>query len=111
MLRQVAPAAGGRRIAVLGAMKELGELSESFHASLAAPLADSGAQVALLVGNEMSALAQHLPPGIAVMHVATVEEAMAQVPALLGPGDVVLVKGSNSVGLGRLVAQLSESAA
>ena len=111
VLRQVAPAAGGRRIAVLGAMKELGELSESFRASLAAPLADSGAQVALLVGNEMSALAQHLPPGIAVMHVATVEEAMAQVPALLGPGDVVLVKGSNSVGLGRLVAQLSESAA
>ena len=108
-----------RRIAVLGSMKELGDFSEAFHRQLAEPLAEAGVDHAILVGDEMRALAEELgklsetPLGkaIAFAHCGTPDEAIAMLgKAGLAPGDAVLVKGSNSVGLGRLVSHLTEHA-
>ncbi|WP_448586516.1 UDP-N-acetylmuramoyl-tripeptide--D-alanyl-D-alanine ligase [Thermaurantiacus sp.] len=90
-----------RRIAVLGAMKELGVHAPALHAGLVAPINTAGVAELALVGEEMAALridgATHLPDW---------EAALAWAEAMLKPGDVLLVKGSNSVGLGRLVAAL-----
>ncbi len=95
-----------RRVAVLGAMRELGSGSDALHAGLAAPIADAGVAELALVGPEMAALkvpgAVHLPDATA---------AIAWVRDTLGDGDVLLVKGSNSLQLGRLVAALLEEAA
>ena len=105
-----------RRIAVLGAMKELGDFAPALHAQLAAPLAEAGVDVSLLVGDEMRSLAEELGKsnrsalgkGPLFAHCHTAGEAAAWLGTFgLANGDAILVKGSNSVGLGALVAQLA----
>ncbi len=89
----------GRRLAVLGAMRELGEEGPRFHRELAGPLRAAGVAHAILVGPEYEELAR----GVDGVRVEDVEDAIAALRAELKPGDRVLVKGSNSVGLARLV--------
>ena len=101
-------AAAGRKIAVLGAMRELGAASDDYHAALAQPVLASGAAYALLVGPEMASLAKALGSAIAVQHLADASAAEAALGGILAAGDAVLIKGSNSVGLGRLVSALGE---
>ena len=100
-------------------MKELGDFSDAFHRQLAEPLAEAGVTHAILVGPEMAALAEELgklsgaPLGkaIAFAHCGTPAEAIAALGQIgLAPGDAVLVKGSNSVGLGRLVSHFTDNA-
>jgi len=97
----------GRRIAVLGAMRELGEGSEAYHAALAAPVAAAGVDYAILVGEEMRSLAKALGAGTEMAHVPDAAAAIALAREAIGPGDAVLVKGSNSIGLAALVEALA----
>lgn len=104
-----------RRIAVLGAMKELGETSDGYHAALAAPVIGAGVAHAVLVGDEMAPLADALAKSLewqgTIAHVAAADAAIAALQGLLADGDAVLVKGSNSVGLSALVRALAEQPA
>ena len=119
-LAQLGQTPANRRIAVLGSMKELGDFGPAFHAALAEPLAGAEVDFAILVGPEMEALARELGkgPGAALgkaprfAHCETPEEAIAALEefGLIG-GDAVLVKGSNSVGLARLVAHFAQGRA
>ena len=97
----------GRRIAVLGGMRELGPGSDEFHAALAAPIGEAGVDVAVLVGPEMEPLAKALGPGVELTHVPDAAAATEALRARIGPGDAILVKGSNAVGLAALVEALS----
>ena len=106
VLGGTAPASRGRRLAVLGAMKELGAASDRFHADLAPAVVAAGVEEAILVGREIAPLADALRKRIRVEQVGDAAAAIACVDRTLGPDDVLLVKGSNSVGLGRLVAHL-----
>lgn len=99
-----------RRIAVLGAMRELGEHGPRFHAELAEPIEQAAVDFALLVGEEMAPLAKELEGRIAFAHVPGAADALDALKGKIGAGDAVLIKASNSVGLGRLVAQLSAGA-
>lgn len=97
---------GGRRIAVLGDMLELGSHSAKLHAALAEPVVASGADLVLLAGQEMKALADALPGGTACEYRADAE---ALKPALLDavrPGDAVVVKSSKGIGFSKLVDAL-----
>jgi UDP-N-acetylmuramoyl-tripeptide--D-alanyl-D-alanine ligase len=98
---------GGRRIVVLGAMRELGPDSELFHAALAGPVAAAGTDYALLVGEEMKALAKALGPRVKMEHVPDAASALDRLEGAIGPGDAILVKGSNSIGLAALVEALA----
>ncbi|MEZ5709579.1 MAG: UDP-N-acetylmuramoyl-tripeptide--D-alanyl-D-alanine ligase [Blastomonas sp.] len=104
-----------RRIAVLGAMKELGALSDTYHSGLAAPLASASVDKVILVGDEMHILAETLRKSLAapddLAHVATASEALKVLKSWLQPGDSVLVKGSNAMGLSALVTALGETRA
>ena len=106
-LRELGTAQGTRRIAVLGSMKELGEHSDQFHSELAEPLAQAGADFALLVGGEMAPLAKALEGRIKFAHVADAAAAAAILVEMARAGDVILIKGSNSVGLSRLVTAMT----
>ena len=115
-LAQLGATPATRRIAVLGAMRELGDFTPAFHTALAEPLAAAGVQFALLVGPEMEDLARELGKGvdstlgkpIGFAHCENTEEAIAVLSTFgLADGDAVLVKGSNSVGLAKLVAHFS----
>jgi len=92
-----------RRIAVLGEMRELGEKSPVYHAALARPIMEAGVDYALLVGPEMAALANELEGRIDFAHVADAAAALDLLDAAIQPGDAVLIKGSNAIGLARLV--------
>ena len=109
VLGGVAPAGAGKRRVVLGEMKELGTEADAFHAALAPLLDAAGVGHAVLVGAGMAALAAALPRHIPAVLVADAAAALAATP--LAAGDVLLVKGSNSVGLGAVVAALREAAA
>ncbi len=115
-LAQLGKTPARRRIAVLGAMKELGTHGPDFHAALAGPIAEAGADYVILVGDEMGALADELGKGtlgslgkaIPFAHCRNPGEAGDALKGFgLERGDAVLVKGSNSVGLGALVAALA----
>ncbi len=99
-----------RRVAVLGAMRELGEHGPRFHAELADPMQTAGVDFALLVGEEMLPLAHALEGKLDFAHVPAAADALTALDGRIGAGDAVLIKASNSVGLGRLVAQLSAGA-
>jgi len=111
-LAQLGQTPAARRIAVLGSMKELGDFAPGFHAQLAGPLADAGVDFAVLVGEEMLALAQEmgklprdtLGNAFRFAHCDNAGEAIAALQEFgLAGGDAVLVKGSNSMGLARVV--------
>jgi UDP-N-acetylmuramoyl-tripeptide--D-alanyl-D-alanine ligase len=97
----------GRRIAVLGAMRELGESSADYHAALAAPVEAAGTDFAILVGDEMEALAKALGAKVKMAHVPDAATAIELARAEARPGDAILVKGSNTIGLGALVEALA----
>lgn len=98
----------GRRIAVLGTMRELGSHSASEHAALAAPIAAAQLDRVILVGDEMDPLARALPAGIAHEQVADAAAAVVALRDRIRPGDAILVKGSNAIGLSRLVEALAD---
>jgi len=102
-----AEAVEGKRIAVLGAMRELGRNTDDFHASLAEPVEAAQVDYAILVGAEMGALAKALGPRTKLSHVPDTAAAIDLAREAIGPGDAVLVKGSNSIGLAALVEALA----
>jgi len=115
-LAQLGRTHANRRIAVLGSMKELGAHGPGYHAGLAGPIAQAGVDFAVLVGEEMTPLAGELgksAPGplgkrIAFAHCMGPDEARVALDEFgIRNGDAILVKGSNAVGLGRLVAALT----
>jgi UDP-N-acetylmuramoyl-tripeptide--D-alanyl-D-alanine ligase len=96
-----------RRVAVLGEMRELGEQSGDFHAGLAEPVTAAGVEAVLLVGEGMKPLAAALEGRIELVHVPDAASARVSLDAMLRAGDAVLIKGSNGVGLSRVVAALA----
>ncbi len=96
-LDDLAETAPGRRVAVLGDMRELGPDERRFHRELGERARDAGVDLLVTVGD----LAAHAGPasGVTVHAVATADDAAGLLPGLLQPGDTVLVKGSRGVGL------------
>jgi UDP-N-acetylmuramoyl-tripeptide--D-alanyl-D-alanine ligase len=83
--------AGHRRVAVLGEMSELGAGAPGYHAEVGHLLQELGIEQVLAVGELARAYGGEWVP--------TASDAAKRLQADLRPGDVVLVKGSRSVGL------------
>jgi UDP-N-acetylmuramoyl-tripeptide--D-alanyl-D-alanine ligase len=97
---------GGRRIAVLGDMLELGEHSARLHEALGELVSQAKADLLLIAGDEMKALAAKPPADV---HVEYRETAADLEPILLQtvrPGDTIVVKSSKSAGFSKLVKAL-----
>lgn len=102
----------GRRVAVLGDMKELGEFSESEHRKIGV---FAGQFVELLVGvggetrpllNAAVESAREVENEMEVHWFETASEAKEAVQAMVQENDVMLVKGSRSVALEAVVEEL-----
>jgi UDP-N-acetylmuramoyl-tripeptide--D-alanyl-D-alanine ligase len=106
VLGAIAPARGARRVAVLGDMLELGEAAEDFHRELAESLLAAKVDRVFLVGTIMGALHEALPRLMRGGLSRTADEAIPLLLASLLPGDVVTVKGSRAMDLGRIVDEL-----
>jgi UDP-N-acetylmuramoyl-tripeptide--D-alanyl-D-alanine ligase len=96
-----------RRIAVLGPMRELGAHSAELHAGLAPAVLDARVDELILIGDEMRPLAERVVGKVSLDLVDSVDDAIAGLMAKLHPGDAVLVKASNSVGLAKLVDRVT----
>jgi UDP-N-acetylmuramoyl-tripeptide--D-alanyl-D-alanine ligase len=100
--------AKGRKVLVLGDMLELGAETERMHAGLAEAVRASGADRVYLVGEAVEALARVLPEGLVSAHARHVGEAVDVIVGDLAYGDAVMVKGSNGVGLSRVVSEIQK---
>jgi MurE/MurF fusion protein len=98
----------GRKIAVLGDMRELGPTADQLHADIAPALEASGATIALLIGDHMRALKAALPASIKTQHFADIAALTQAVLTQTRAGDVLMVKSSNGTGTARVVAALKE---
>jgi UDP-N-acetylmuramoyl-tripeptide--D-alanyl-D-alanine ligase len=96
-----------RRIAVLGAMRELGSESDALHAGLADDVLAANVDYALLVGSGIEPLAKALEGKLNFAHWATADAARGSLQKIIAPGDVILIKGSNAIGLGQIVTALT----
>lgn len=96
-----------RRIAVLGPMRELGEHSGTLHAGLAPAVIEAHIDRLILIGEEMRSLAEQVVGKVSLETVFTVDEATDALLRMLRPGDAVLVKASNSIGLAKLVERVA----
>jgi UDP-N-acetylmuramoyl-tripeptide--D-alanyl-D-alanine ligase len=103
LLKATPVADGGRRVAVLGDMLELGAHSEKLHAGLADAIIDAGADLVLLAGPHMASLAKALPADVAVSLEQSADGLKPALMAALRPGDVVMVKSSKGIGFSKLV--------
>jgi UDP-N-acetylmuramoyl-tripeptide--D-alanyl-D-alanine ligase len=88
--------AGGRRIAVLGDMLELGPDSAKIHAALATDIVALGIDLVCTAGKDMVHLHDALPRKMRGGHACKAEELTPLVRNLVRPGDVVTVKGSQA---------------
>ena len=108
-LGRVPPRGAGRRIAILGPMRELGRESAAFHEDLAAPLVESGVDTVMAAG-DMRAVLDRLPAGMRGAAAETGEALARTAAETVGPGDVVMVKGSNASRMDLVVARLLDAA-
>jgi len=104
-------ASGGRKIAVLGDMLEMGEGGVAHHAGLATPIAANQVDLVFASGAQMKALWDALPAPRRGGYAATSAELKPLLLAALKNGDTVLVKGSNGARMSLIVEALREKAA
>jgi UDP-N-acetylmuramoyl-tripeptide--D-alanyl-D-alanine ligase len=92
--------AGGRRLAVLGEMRELGPGAAAYHREVGDHAREVGVEMIIGVGE----LASEYRPDEQVADADAAADALA---AALKPGDAVLVKGSRAIGLERVAEKLT----
>jgi UDP-N-acetylmuramoyl-tripeptide--D-alanyl-D-alanine ligase len=102
---------GGRRVAVLGDMLELGDGSERFHRELAEPVVAAKVDRVFLVGQTIGALDRALPVAKRGGLWRSAEGAIPALDRFLEPGDVVMVKGSRAMRVSLVVEHLRAQSA
>jgi len=105
------PLSGGRRIAVLGDMLELGASGPALHAELADPLLEAGTDLVFSCGDLMKHLHDALPAPRRAGYAKSASEVLEPLKSELRNGDVVLMKGSNGSGLHKIAAVLADGTA
>ena len=104
-LRMLAASPAQHRVAVLGDMGELGQLTAQAHRDMGALTRRLGL-TAVAVGEKMHALTETDPQA---QWFATVEEAMPAIRQLFTPGTAVLVKASHAMHFERIVKELEKT--
>lgn len=109
LLAACEPELGGRRIAVLGDMLEMGDFSRKVHEDLAGALLAAGIEHVWLSGTEMLALREALPASVTVVHRETTQELADYAVNSVVPGDVVMVKSSLGLGFRGIIDALIDN--
>jgi UDP-N-acetylmuramoyl-tripeptide--D-alanyl-D-alanine ligase len=98
---------GGRRVAVLGDMLELGPQGVALHREIGAHAGRAGVDLLVTVGPLAAEMAAEF--GGESRTLADAAAAAETVPAMLASGDTVLLKASRGVGLERVAAALRDA--
>jgi len=84
----------GRKIAVLGDMRELGTKAQQIHESLKKDLMDNQIDLVFACGEQMQHLYRMIPKEMRGAHTLKTEDLIPAVVACVKPGDVLMIKGS-----------------
>ena len=106
LLGATRPGPGGRRIAVIGEMRELGPDAPALHAALAPEFEAQGIDLLFAAGPLARPLYDAMPPATRGLWAETSAAIQAPLDEAVRAGDVVMVKGSNGSRMGPLVAAL-----
>lgn len=101
---------GGRRIAVLGDMLELGDYAEEGHRQVGRAAVESGVDVLITRGQNsqwigMEAVAAGMPPS-SVYHCSCNKDVINLLDTIVQSGDTILVKGSRGMKMEEVVSHL-----
>jgi len=99
---------GGKAIAVLGDMLELGETSEYEHREIGKYLSASGVEQVLAYGSLAANILEGTGNSISGFHVKTHQEAAKMLIDTAEPNDLVLVKGSRGSTMEQVIKVLLE---
>ncbi|WP_152045939.1 UDP-N-acetylmuramoylalanyl-D-glutamyl-2,6-diaminopimelate--D-alanyl-D-alanine ligase [Aureimonas psammosilenae] len=110
LLAATLPGEGGRRIAILGDMFELGDESRDLHAAIAEPLIAAQVDRVFMLGEAMKALDDALDGRLACEWHESAGELEASLLGQVRAGDVLMVKASNGMGLSKIVERLVAAA-
>lgn len=99
----------GRRVCILGDMKELGKNELALHLSTGEYAATSKIDLVIAIGEIAEKIAEGAKgKGAKAVHFDTVEKANDSLSSLLERGDVILVKASRAMKLENVVEKLKE---
>ena len=96
----------GRKLALLGDMYELGADELELHRGLADPLVEAGFERVFMAGECMRLLMGALPQPMRAGWSSKPQTLLTKLKGELRDGDIVLIKGSNASGVGKVAAQL-----
>jgi len=108
LLGAAKPGPGGRRIAVIGDMLELGKDGAALHADLASELMANRVDLLFGAGPLTRALYDAAPAAMRAAHAERSDGVREPLVAAVRAGDVVMIKGSNGSRMGPLAAHLRE---
>ena len=106
-LRTLAAITGRRRVALLGDMLELGDLEASGHAEMLDLAQNLSLDLIGLAGPRYAAAWQAAGAPDTVLSAPDALSLAAQISDQIGPGDVVLLKGSRGIAMERLLDTLN----
>ena len=104
----------GRKIAVLGDMLELGEMSDALHVEIGRVAAGSGIDYLLCLGPHSAATIDGARatgmPADRIRHFTTHQGLLTALVGLVRPGDMILFKGSRGMELEKIIIGLKGTA-
>jgi len=106
VLGHMTPESGGRKILVLGDMKELGAASPALHAELAKDIVEAKIAAVYCCGEMMAHLYAALPPSLRGHYAQDSAGLAAQIAGHVHAGDIVTVKGSHSMNMNVIIDAL-----
>ena len=99
---------GSSKIAILGDMNELGEQSQPAHEALGRSLKDRNLSKAIFVGTYSKFAADEARKhGVGTAYFCSYEELEPNIESIIHEIDVILIKASRSIGLDRVMKQLT----
>lgn len=97
----------GRKVFVLGEMRELGKYSRRFHQNIADDIAKSNIDILIAIGNEskwtMEKLSGIKTPNILSFYYKDISEAIPYIKKIIRKNDMVLLKGSRTNSLEKII--------
>lgn len=101
----------GRRVAVLGDMRELGESADRYHREIGQYAAEKNVNLLICVGEHSKLMAESAAatlPADMIKCFADANSAAAKVPRMLHDGDLVLIKASRGIRLETVAEAIAE---
>ena len=96
----------GNKIAIIGDMYELGEKSQKFHLSMKREIENTNLNIIFTIGKFTKKLNQELSNSIQKYHFDDISDLEKELKKIINTNDILLVKGSNAVGLNTLVSKI-----